>query len=371
MTRSPATDRGFLKFAAVPAPVARPRGPGRRRGSQRLESGRELYTRLRSPAPVQEPAEPPGTDGAPFEHRLTSILDVARLHRTAVALDDLTELLPESAPRDSEGLSRWLADHPQVGEVIGPLAGRPGALPAPTLLDERRARGVAYRQAAERLVGETLRPVGPLVRCVGLTGSAAYLEPEEGDDLDLLVVTRSGALWVFLSYTYLALHLRRRGAMAPGVDPCLNFVMDDVEAGVEFGRPRGFLFAREALTTRPLDGEEYLRGLVSANPWLGEEVPRLYSRWTSGGAKADPRPRPAPRAIQALNLALFLPMSAYLQLVGLVRNHRARRRGDPDPGFRTITRLRRLCFQSDRFVRLHRVYEGAPSAHAPPSEVPG
>jgi hypothetical protein len=316
---------------------------------------------------VQQSGECAPDGGDPFAPRLESILEAARLHRTGVPVRDLAELLPSSAPADGDAVSRWLADHPHVGEVVGERAIRPGAAPVATVLDERRSRGALYRVGAERLIRETFGPVGPLLRCVGITGSTAYLEPEPGDDLDLLVVTRSGALWVFLAYAYVALRLRRRPPPADLIAPCMNYVMDDVEARRDFGRPQGFLFAREALTTRPLEGGEYLRGLVGASPWLGREVPRLYARWQAEGLGSDPTPSPAPLAVRALNALLFVPMAAYLQLVGLVRNRRAHSRGNSEAAFRTMTLPRRLSFQSDRFGRLNQLYvRGQDSGTAEP-----
>lgn len=311
---------------------------------------------------MPEPATPEPALGEHFEPRLASILEVARLHRTGVPVDDLVELLPPSAPQDGADLRRWFSDHPTVGEVVGARAVPPGTRPPATQLDERRQRGAVYLRRGEQLVRDTLGPVRPLLRCVAITGSAAYLEPEAGDDLDLLVVTRSGALWVFLAYTYLALRFRRGPPRADPVAPCLNYAMDDVEARRQFGRPQGFLFAREALTTRPIDGGEYLRGLVGASDWIGREVPRLFARWAAGGPRADPAPRAAPAAIRLLNSLLYVPMAAYLQAVGLVRNHRCRAQGDGEGAFRTLADPRRLAFQSERFQRLDGIYTAVPHA---------
>jgi hypothetical protein len=335
------------------------------RGSQAQESRRELYTPVDSRTVVQTPAKTEPDGGDPFEPRLASILEVARLHRTGIPVDDLAELLPANAPSNGDHISRWLAEHPHVGEVVGARAVRPGAVPISEVLDERRARGLRYRMRAETLVRETFGPVAPLLRCVGVTGSAAYLEPEAGDDLDLLIITRAGSLWIFLAYAYLALRLGRRPAPADSVDPCMNYVMDDAEARREFARPQGFLFAREALTTRPLAGADYLRGLVGVSGWLGKEVPRLYARWTAEGPGSDPSPRPAPHALRLLNAFLFVPLAAYLQAVGLVRNHRLQRGGKRGSQFRTVTEFARLTFESRRFDALGAIYAGGSSTPDP------
>lgn len=298
----------------------------------------------------------------PVQQRFESILEIARLHDTGVPLEDLTSLLPASGPQDAGEVVRWLQAHPSVGELVANRAVRPGAVPSAAVLEERRARGQEYRRGAEALVGSTLAPVLGMVRCIGMTGSAAYLEPQAGDDLDLMVVTRAGALWFVLAYAYVAVRLRR----PPGPTPhlCLNYVLDESEALREFSRPRGFLFAREALTLRPLTGESYYRALLSSAPWIAGEVPRMCARWGLAPAGAPPPADPAPLPIRFLSALLFPVVGAYLQFAGLVRNHRARRGRSLGQQFRTQTRWSRLAFPSQRFDDLRHVYGAGPGRAA-------
>jgi hypothetical protein len=308
---------------------------------------------------------PTPADPGLVERRFESILEVARLHGTSVGVEDLAALLPAAGPRDASEVSRWLEAHPTVGELSGESAVRPGAAPSLVSIEERRARGLEYRRQAETLLRSTFAPVAPLVRCVGITGSAAYLEPQEGDDLDLMVVTRAGALWFFLGYTYLAQRLGRD----PGpvrIRTCMNYALDDVEAREEFARPRGFLFAREALTMRPVGDATYYRALLGSAPWLGTELPRMFARWAPKVSHVAPQPKPAPPTIRLLNFMAYPLVAAYLQLAGLVRNRRARRSGRPEQAFRTQSSWHRLAFQSVRFDRLDALY--ADSSASPSSQ---
>jgi hypothetical protein len=235
-----------------------------------------------------------------------------------------------------------------------------------TRLPERESRAAEYRRAAEHLVDRHLRPVLPWVRCVGITGSTAYGVPEAGDDLDLFVVTRTGSLWVFLAYTYLAVRLGFRpiiGSDRPS--PCFNYVLEDRQAQTEFAEARGFLFAREALTARIFRGESYYQDLLATAPWLGAEIPRLYAQRTSG---VPPRGEPAaPWGVRLVNALLFPPLAAYLQLAGLRRNARLRSQLADDARFRTVTGPRRLAFVSDRFDHLRD--DLAPASSAAREEV--
>ncbi|MGI0155390.1 MAG: glycosyltransferase [Thermoplasmata archaeon] len=300
-------------------------------------------------------------ESTPFlDLRVATLLRVARRFRTGIPLDELTSLLPPEGPAGVLELRRWLDARPSLAHVEGDRAFPPDD--PPSGLSERERRALEYRRAAEHLVDRHLAPVLPWVRCVGITGSTAYGAPSAEDDLDLFVVTRTGSLWVFLAYTYVAVRLGFRPA--PGTDrppPCFNYVLEDRQAQAEFASARGFLFAREALTARVFRGERYYQDLLAGAPWLGAEIPRLYARRTSG---IPPLPvDPAPWAVRAINAVIFPPLAAYLQLAGLRRNARRRSLGSSDGSFRTVTGPRRLAFVSERFEQLRA--EMAPAARAP------
>lgn len=299
----------------------------------------------------------------PLEPRVTALLETARRFDTGLRLGTLIDLLPRGAPATVEEMRRWLVTRPEIGRIEGDRVFSPTG--RATSVEERRVRGLTYRNLAREAVDRRLGRALPLVRCLGITGSTAYEEPEAGDDVDFLVVTRSGAAWLFLAYTYLALRFGRKAAHEP--DLCFNFVLDDLEAPREFGRGRGFLFAREALTVGILWGEEYYRHLLASAPWMGEELPRLFDRRVASEGPYPPRQLPA--VLRCLNAFLFPVLAAYLQLAGLLRNHRLRRDGRNEAVFRTETGLRRLAFGSLRFERLRRECAeprpGAPTSGGP------
>lgn len=278
--------------------------------------------------------------------RLGALLEVARRLGVGIPLSELAALLPPEGPADEQALRRWFEGRPEVGRVVGTRAFGPEG-PSQGL-DARTARARRYRRAARELVTRDLSPILPLVRCAGITGSTAYGTPKKGDDLDLLVVTRPGSVWLFLAFAYLAVRLRgsTAGERPP---PCLNYVVDEEVARAEFSRSRGFLFAREALTVQPLVGDRFYRDLLASGPWMGVEVPRLYSaRAERSGTPVAPDP--APWALRALNAGLFPVLATYVQLAGLYRNRRERDAGGG--GFRTVTLPRRLAFFSVRFDEL-------------------
>ncbi|HEV2428835.1 MAG TPA: hypothetical protein VGV64_03185 [Thermoplasmata archaeon] len=234
---------------------------------------------------------------------------------------------------------------------------------------DRLERGERYWRAAQRLRDGALAPVLPFVLALGVTGSSAYREPEAGDDLDLLAITRPGTLWIVLAYAYLALRFGRGpGPLGEPSTVCLNYVRDAPAALREFSQAQDFLFAREALTVRLLVGEAFYARLLASAPWMAREVPRLY------GARRDPSgPQRLPKtslALRGLNALLFLGVSTYLQLQGLRRNAHLRRRGATDDVFRSVTRLGSLSFDSTRFERRRAGYAAPDVSPTPGGEGP-
>lgn len=310
-----------------------------------------------APAPTRPPPIPASGGSTEAQRRARALLAVAREFGTGIPATQLASLLPADSPIVPDELLRWLARDDATVRLEG------GALFAgdspPVRLDERRARAVRYRAHAAELWTRHLAPVRRWVLCAGITGSTAYGEPSAGDDLDFFVVTSPGSMWLFLAYTYLAVRFGfRPDPRRERPIPCFNYVLEDQEAFRDFSTARGFLFAREALTTDLLHGSQYYGALLGSASWLSAELPRLVAVRSDGPTR---RPAPAaPVGVRLANAAVYLPLAAYLQLVGLRRNARA-----PDGRFRTRTMFRRLAFASDRFDRLRATLD-SPSSPSPP-----
>ncbi len=302
--------------------------------------------------PSALPETQPG-EGVRPEDRVASLLRIAGRFGTGVPLRKLHELLPSEGPGTVDALRSWLEERPSLAHVENGRAFAPTI--AVTSGSEREARAEYYRKYAERLWGGPLSFAQDLVRCVGISGSTAFGEPQSGDDLDLFVVPRTGALWWFLARMYLTLRIiRRRHPAFQGPPLCLNYVLEENIARSEFASRNDPLFAREALNVAILSGEDYYRGLVASAPWMRDMFPRLYDIRSQSPGNLDPSP--VPFSIRAMNLAVYPLVALYLHMGGLIRNWRERRAGSPDWCFRTETSRGRLAFPSRRFDQLREQY---------------
>jgi hypothetical protein len=112
----------------------------------------------------------------------------------------------------------------------------------------------------------------PFVRLVAVTGSLSMnnvLRPD--DDIDYLIVTRSGRLWLARGAAILVVHLARRA----GIELCPNYVM--AEGRLVLGRP-SLYNAHELAQLVPLFGLGTYRRLYESNPWMTTYLPNASPR---------------------------------------------------------------------------------------------
>lgn len=288
------------------------------------------------------------------DRRITVVLSMAAQFRTEIALSDLPSLLPANGPSDPGAVAEWIKTHPATAQLDGDLVVGPDQRAhSPGDIAARRARGLDFYAAARDLFAGRLAPLTPWLRCACVTGSTAYREPAEEDDVDLMLVTATGTLWFTLLRVFLALRRERR-SHRPSRPWCVNYVLDEREAFRSYRGARGFLFAREALTARPIMGAAYYSELIRSSPWMAEELPRMFARWTSAAGDPEPRFR-AGLALRIANAVAFPLLATYLQLVGQWRNHRLRTSGRADAMFRTRTTFQEYALHTSKFDHLKRM----------------
>ncbi len=138
-------------------------------------------------------------------------------------------------------------------------------------IHERRRRRAISLSLLERnrWLLKLIRAI-PFVRLVALSGSIASLNADSEGDLDLFVVTKGRHAWsVTLAIVLLAKLARRRRVI------CANFVMADTDLRVEH---QDLFSANQIVHLRPVIGEQSLRDLLAANPF----VARFYPNFSMG-----------------------------------------------------------------------------------------
>ena len=142
-----------------------------------------------------------------------------------------------------------------------------------TLPDRSSLVEIRHRRArvAARLWPQALRcarAIGgvPLVRMVAVTGALAMDNVDDGADIDLLIVTAPGRVW--LCRTAIIQLVRLYGLR--GVVICPNWILS--EEALELDR-RDLFSARELAQMVPLVGVDAYRRMVDLNGWITDVLP--------------------------------------------------------------------------------------------------
>lgn len=139
----------------------------------------------------------------------------------------------------------------------------------PHLVAKRRERWLASQVLWPKAVyyGRWVASL-PFIRMVSVTGSLAVDNPRDGvDDIDFLIVTRPGRLWLCRAWIILLVrwgHLR-------GVHLCPNYLLTE---NVLYFDDNNLFVAREMLQMIPLYGREFYLKMREINAWLTNYLPQ-------------------------------------------------------------------------------------------------
>ncbi len=219
---------------------------------------------------------------------------------------------------------------------------------------EKRARAESYARYARdfaSLCGDRE------ARMIAISGSTSYQTVSESDDLDIFCVTRPDSLWLFLTKS---LFLARFSRIARGNAPriCFSYAMDQNFAEKEFLTQRDALFARDALTARVVQGQEFYRVLLKRSTWISSYFPRLYEQRTNSGHPEQTREKPATSSSSQrfLNLLLQTLVGKYIALKSAMLNRKLSNQGKFSSLFTVRIGLDHCIFESTRYRRLRSMY---------------
>ena len=139
----------------------------------------------------------------------------------------------------------------------------------PHLAAKRRERGLAAQALwpKARFYGRWIASL-PFVRMVAVTGSLAVENPCDGvDDIDYLIVTRPGRLWLCRAMVILMVHYGHR----QGVHLCPNYMLTE---NLLFFEDDNLFIAREMLQMVPLYGKSTYLDMRQVNAWITDYLPQ-------------------------------------------------------------------------------------------------
>ncbi len=166
-----------------------------------------------------------------------------------------------------ESVRRALADGAMVPVALA-RTGEYYTLPGrASLVQTRRERAEAAARLWPQAIsyGKRIAQL-PFVRMVAVTGSLAVNNADPGADLDYLVVTAPGRLWICRALTILVV----RWAGLHGHKVCPNYLISENVLAID---QHNLYSAHELVQMIPLCGYSVYRRMQAQNDWVGEYLP--------------------------------------------------------------------------------------------------
>ncbi len=196
---------------------------------------------------------------------------------------------------------------------------------------------------------------------VAASGSTSYRSASRSKDLDLFCVATSGRLWSALTRGLIVARVFRK--FHPGSpEICFSCAMDEEYAATLFKDQRGPLFARDALETVVLKGDQTYRSLLRDAEWISTLFPTAYAARLGLASEPPTRsgnPSTKSRIIEGF---LFLIVGGYLGIKAEMLNRRFSKAGRLDNVFTFRCGRDHLIYESRRYSRLRQMYAKGISA---------
>ena len=213
-------------------------------------------------------------------------------------------------------------------------------LPGRTALVElRRERAAASSQLWPRAqhYGRLIAAL-PFVRMVAVTGALAVNNSGPGDDIDYLVITGPGRLWLARAFTILLVkRAARRGDLI-----CPNYFLSEGALALP---ERDLFTAHELAQMRPLAGYDVYRHMLTLNAWAGDFLPNMQPAQRN---EIENPGRPLLKKIA--ELALRTPPGGWLERWEMTRKQARfnQRVGDIFGGLNELKPLYEVAFNAQR-----------------------
>jgi hypothetical protein len=160
----------------------------------------------------------------------------------------------------------------------------------------------------------------PYVRMVAITGSLAMNNVEDGDDIDLMIVTEPGRLWMTRGMILVVVKVAR----LRGHTLCPNYILSSRALRLE---QRDSYAAHELAQMEPIHGNHTAKRLWTENAWCRDFLPN--ARWRGDEGTAEELPWILSTAKSLAEMVLRLPPGTWIEQWERKRKIAKLRRGAP------------------------------------------
>jgi hypothetical protein len=286
--------------------------------------------------------------------RILELYEVAQQNGSLISLDELLMLLPEEGT--VRELEEIVSSFPSLNSRIELRAGFVVAkdMVEPAIRSEARSRWMAgeYMGTAKRFVPFAMSQE---LLMIAVSGSTSYKSVSRSKDLDFFCIMQPQTLWPQLTrLLMIARVFRLTHRSSPEI--CFSCMMDGDHATRMFREERTSIFARDALQTEVLLGDDYFLDLLAKSSWIYPYFPALYSRRVSGRKNKElERRRPSPSSI-VLNRFLYATVGFFIRLKGRLLNLKLKRTLRFNEMFELLIGDDHLIYESNRYKKLRDAY---------------
>jgi hypothetical protein len=294
-------------------------------------------------------------------YEVSFLSGIAKVNGSLVSLKDLVALTQTNL--SEEQLTSWWTIVPELGGsyelkngfIVDRLSNYAEKSPTSSERErEKRARAERYARYAKEFASLC---IGPETKLIAVSGSTSYHTASEADDLDIFCVTKTDQLWLFLTKSLL---LARFMQISRRSEPriCFSYAVDQNFVMNEFLPTRDPLFARDALTTIVVYGQEFYEKLLKNSPWISKYFPRLYRNRANVDRLGEEEMEQAPSSPSEvfLNNLLRVLVGNYIAFKSAMLNRRLRKQGKLSALFSAKIGLHHCIFESVRYTNLRAMY---------------
>ncbi len=191
-----------------------------------------------------------------FQYPMT----VQEIHRYLIGLQSTHQAIREALHQPNR-LGRWITH-------CGPFYMLPGRNELVHIRQQRMQESARLWPKAE-YYGRLIARI-PFVRMVAVTGSLAMNNVIPGGDIDYLIVTRQGRLWLTRSLVIILVRLARQS----GDRICPNFFLSEQTLAL---RDQNIFSAHELTQMVPLSGGKIYTAIRQDNLWADKYLPNASS----------------------------------------------------------------------------------------------
>ena len=192
---------------------------------------------------------------------------------------------------------------------------------------------------------------------VSISGSTSYQSVSRSDDLDFFCITKRDTMWLFLCKALIRARLfRLKDKNSPWL--CLSYVMDEKYATTEFTTPQDGLFARDAISTIVVQGEDNYTSLLRRCGWIEQYFQKMYRLRTVGQENCEDRREITSSNFlsRALNSVLYLSAGSYIRFKSYLLNRRFARKKENSRIFNLRIGPDHCIFESRSYLELREMY---------------